>query len=127
MAARKRHDPVSKPADGYEAFDQLRNTDPEREYCYVNPNDEKGGVEHYRDFQGYELEHKREGGPVQIGGKGVAEGTVITRFGQWLMSRPKSVAALVRAREQASVDAFEKKVLRHGNIEDGMRGLHGPG
>lgn len=118
---RKRHDPPSRPADGYRPLDLIRNRDPGRHYVFANPNDEETGVNAYL-AQGYQLERKRPDGPRLVGGDGVSEGDVITRMGAQLVSIDMSERKAAEQEVFATADAFDRRVLKTGNIEDPMRG-----
>jgi len=121
MAARKRKDPTSHSADGYRAYDQIDGMDETREYKLVNPNDELSGVEVY-EAMGYTIETRRPGGPKPRVGKTVGDGQAITVLGQYLMSRPKSEAVAEYEAGQKRADALDRRILRDGNIDDGLRG-----
>lgn len=120
MPARKRHDPPSLPADGYQPWDQLRNTDPDRHYCYVNPNDEATGLANYLAM-GYEVERKRAGGPVSAVGKQNTEGSEIAVRGQVLVSIPKAERISMNAGRVADVSVNERRLLKDGGM-DRLRG-----
>jgi len=119
--ARKRKDPTSRSADGYRAYDQIEDLDPTRDYKLVNPNDELSGVEVY-EAMGYEIETRRPGGPRPKIGKTVTDGQAITVLGQVLMSRPIEVAQAEYEAGQKRADALDRRILKDGNIEDGLRG-----
>jgi len=121
MAARKRIDPKSRPADGRRNYDGVINADPSRKYVWVNPNDEATGVSAYEGM-GYVLERKREGGPRAAVGKAVAEGEVVTSMGQYLMSCPLEDFEAETAAGQLRADALDRRILKDGGIEDGLRG-----
>lgn len=128
-ATAKRNPPARMP-DGARPWDQIAGGDPEREYVYVNPNDELYGVSYYESI-GYEVEHQREGGPRPRVGKTLGDGGVITCLGQVLMSAPKSTVDQIRKfgvggglGGQAYVDEIEKRILKPGGV-DGLRGIGG--
>src|SRR6185295_5571030 len=127
MARRKRIDPPSTAADGFRALDKLAGTDPDRFYVYANPNDSECGVAFYLTKPGARLEMKRPDGPRQVAGDGVAEGEVLTRLGMQLVSYPMSVKREEMAESAASANAFDRRVLKDGNVEDPMRGRHALG
>ncbi len=124
---RKRHDPPSRAADGFRALDALdENTlDPNRWYVLTNPNDVETGTEAYLTIPGACIELKRKDGPRLVVGDGVAEGTAITRMGQILVSYPKSEKLAEMAEVNAKADAFDRRTLKTGNVEDSMRGQSG--
>lgn len=120
--ARKRVDPKSQPADGFRAWDRFHNLDEDRKYVCANPNDEMSGVEMYLAL-GYEIELKRPGGPRPFIGKTVADGQAVTVNGQVLMSKPLDAFEAEEVRPgQARADALDRRILKDGNIEDGLRG-----
>ena len=118
---RKRVDPKSHLADGQRAYDQFHDLDPGRDYKLVNPNDDLSGLEVY-EAAGWESEVRRPGGPRSKVGKTVAEGQVITVLGQVLVSRPLAESLAEYQAGQMRADAFDRRILKTGNIEDGMRG-----
>jgi hypothetical protein len=123
MAGRKRHDPVSRPADGFRPIDRVKNLDPSRHYVLTNPNDEETGTPFYTDILGYEVEHVRTGGPRAAIGKVVTEGNAVTSMGQILVSCPKEEKEARDAQGWAHADTMDRRILRDGNIDgDGMRG-----
>lgn len=124
MARRKRIDPPSTAADGYRALDKLAGTDPTRFYVYANPNDSECGVPFYLAKPGAQLERKRQDGPRQIAGDGISEGEVITRLGMQLVSYPMSEKREEQRTVETLANAFDKRVLKDGNVEDPMRGRH---
>lgn len=119
--ARKRIDPVSRPADGRRADDHLRNADPNRHYVFANPNDEGTGVESYLS-QGYEIEKRRPDGPRPLAGKTVGDGEAITVRGQILMSRPLDVHEAELAQGQAIADSWDRRIRKSGGLEGDARG-----
>lgn len=124
MAARKRIDPPSTSADGYQPLDQVDNRDPDRVYAYVNPNDIDTGVESYK-ADGYVVELKRPDGPrIPLGYEAIGDGDVITRRGQYLMSAPRQVKADKDTETWDAAKRFDKATLKSGNL-DPMRGMHG--
>lgn len=119
MPARKRIDPKSVPTDGYRQAERVLNQDPNYHYVWVNPNDEDCGVASYL-ADGYEF--VRKGDQEQVPRGHVKEDEVWTFKGQKLMrclaaERDERVSA-----GQDGVDAIERRMLRDGNIEDGLRG-----
>jgi hypothetical protein len=122
MAGRKRIDPVSRPADGFRPWDRITNRDPNRHYVLTNPNDEETGTSYYVGMLGYEVEHQRPGGPKAAVGRSFKEGEAVTSGGQILVSCPIEEK---NARDQqgwAYADAMDRRILRDGNVEDGLRG-----
>lgn len=121
MAARRRHDPVSRPADGYVGFDRIDNQDPERRYVLTNPNDAGTGTDAYV-ARGWEIELQRPGGPRAALGRTTKEGDAITSGGQILVSRPRAEVEAEEAIAQSRCDLVDRRILKDGNIEDGLRG-----
>ena len=122
MAARKRHDPPSTPADGRRVLDQLSGADPDRHYVVANPNDEATGVEMYKAL-GYEFERKRADGPRWAGGGGASEGEVMTRLGGMLMSISAAGRAEIEEPWKQANDGFDRQVLKGGHLSnDHLRG-----
>lgn len=122
MAGRKRHDPVSRPADGFRGWDRVKNLDPNRHYVLTNPNDDDTGTAYYVGALGYEIEHERPGGPKSAVGRTVKEGDAVTAGGQVLVSCPLEEKRARDAQGWAFADAMDRRILRDGNIEDGLRG-----
>lgn len=120
MAARKRVDPKSVPTNGSVNPERLQRRNPERHYVWVNPNDDDGGVEGYL-ANGYELERRTEDGVIAPRGAAKDDG-VWTFKGQKLMSCPLEDEEARRADGQAISDRIDQRILRDGQIEDGMRG-----
>jgi hypothetical protein len=121
---RKRHDPPSRAADGFRALDVLVNPDPDRWYVFTNPNDAETGTQAYLQIPGAVLERNTKDGVRLLAGNGVAEGDVITRTGQQLVSYPKEEKLAQVGEVNAKADAFDKRTLKEGNIDDPMRGKH---
>lgn len=122
MAGRKRIDPKSTPADGFRPWDRVTSRDPGRHYVLTNPNDEETGTSYYTGVLGYDVEHVRAGGPRAAIGKTMAEGAAVTSGGQILVSCPIEEK---EARDQQGwryADAMDRRILRDGNVEDGLRG-----
>ncbi len=124
MGRRKRHDPPSTAADGFRHLDKITGADPSRWYCFTNPNDSSTGTAAYLMREGARVELKTPDGPRLVAGDGVKEGDAITREGQILVSWPKEVRSAEVSEWQATANAFDKKVLRDGNVEDPMRGRY---
>lgn len=122
MAGRKRHDPISRPADGYRPIDRVKNLDPNRHYVLTNPNDEEVGTPFYTDVLGYEVETVRADGPRAAIGRTVKEGSAVTSLGLVLVSCPKEEKDARDAKGWAMSDAIDRRILKSGNIEDGLRG-----
>jgi len=119
--ARKRVDPKSTAADGRRNYEGVKNADPTREYIWANPNDEMTGVPSY-EGRGFEIELRRPDGPVAAIGKTPGEGQPIMSLGQVLMSRPREEADIEHQAGQLLADALDRRILKDGNIEDGLRG-----
>lgn len=124
MAARKRIDPPSTPADGYRQLDRVDGRDPNRVYVFANPNDPETGVEAYK-AEGYEVERSRPDGPRLFAGNGVATGSEITRKGQILMSAPRQVKEALQVAAWAEADGYDRAILAHGNVEGGADPMRG--
>jgi hypothetical protein len=123
MAARKRIDPPSTSADGWQPLDRVEQQDPDRVYVFANPNDPETGVDSYRN-DGYVIERKRADGPSLFGCADVAEGEVLTRRGQYLMSAPRTVKVDKDREVWSTAKAFDQRTLKTGNL-DPMRGMGG--
>ena len=121
MAARTRHDPPSRSADGFRRLEDVLNKDPNRFYIFADPNNEDTGVSHYEAL-GYEVERKRADGPKLIGGLGVSEGDALTRSGQVLMSCPLAAREEAESFAAAKAQAFDDRIRRNGNLEAGEHG-----
>lgn len=121
MAGRKRHDPVSRPADGRRPYGEVLNRDPGRQYVWTNPNDEQTGTESYK-AAGFEVETRRADGPRAAIGKAIAEGEAITTNGQILVSRPIEEKEAEDAAGWAIADGWDRRILKDGNVEDRLRG-----
>ena len=119
--ARKRNDPMSRPASGVRPWDQLNNRDPDKVYVWVNPNDDSTGVEFYSGL-GYEVETYRKDGPQPKVVRTLKDGAEITCMGQVLMSCPRSHRDQLDAEGMAGVDAMEKRIVRPGGV-DSLRGF----
>lgn len=119
--ARRRIDPVSRPAIGVTKWDQLRNPDPNLHYVYVDPNNKLFGLEYYKSL-GYSVEKKRPDGPSPVAGRTISDGDEITALGHVLMSCPKELVEQREAEGQAHVTALEAKMLKQGGV-DGLRGF----
>ena len=124
MAARKRIDPTSRPADGFRPIDVLRNADPNRHYVFANPNDDFTGVEYYSNL-GYDVEKKRADGPKPAIGKTVGDGEAITVHGQILMSCPKELFSDRSGAGQEIADALERRIRRPDKDVAGRHGVPG--
>lgn len=121
MAGRKRLDPVARPADGRKNYDYVAGKDPNRHYVLANPNDDATGLASYLD-RGYAVETVRTGGPATPTTKDAAPGAKVTRGGLVLVSRPMEDHRLEEAEGQELASAFERRILRDGGVEDGLRG-----
>ncbi len=124
MARRKRHDPPSRAADGYRALDVLTNTDPNFEYVFADPNNVECGVPMYLSIPGAFLVLKSVDGPRLVIGDGVAEGSVVTRYGQQLVAYPRQYKVDQQAEVAAKATTFDRRVLKDGNVDDPQRGRH---
>lgn len=124
MAARKRHDPTSRPADGRRAADVLRNADPTRHYVFANPNDLECGVQSYLDDEEmeYRVETATADGVRPSVGRTVSEGGQVTSKGQVLLSCPLVNKVERDQRMGATADAMERRILRDGHVDDAFRG-----
>lgn len=119
MPARKRIDPKSTPADGSRHPERVLKRDPAKHYVWVNPNDEDCGVSSYL-ANGYEIERQSADGVLVP--RGNAKDGVWTFKGQVLMSCPLEDEEARRAEGQSMADAVDRRILRDGQIEDGLRG-----
>lgn len=118
MAGRKRHDPVSRIADGRQAHDRIRDKDPDRSYVLVAPD----AIDYYEEELGYVIEHARPDGPRAMGRK-LAEGTEIRSGGHVLMSCPKEDRDAWDTRLARQSFEVEKRILKdEGLYADGLRG-----
>lgn len=122
MAGRKRIDPVSRPADGFRPWDRIKNLDPNRHYVLTNPNDDDTGTAYYVGQLGYDVETVRAGGPRSAIGKTIKEGDSVTSGGQVLVSCPIEEKNARDEQGWAYADAMDRRILKNGNIEDGLRG-----
>lgn len=122
MAGRKRHDPVSRPADGRRPIDRISNLDPGRQYVLTNPNDHETGTDLYVGALGFEVETYRQGGPRPAVGRTFTEGDAVTSFGQVLVSRPIEMKIAEDAQGEAISRALDRRMLKDGNVDDGFRG-----
>lgn len=126
MAGRKRHDPVSRPADGRRPIDRILNMDPGRQYVLTNPNDPETGTDFYVGVKGFEVELQRQGGPRAAVGRTFKEGDAVTSFGQILVSRPIEEKIAEDEQGEAIARALDRRMLKDGNVEnDGFRGGRG--
>lgn len=124
MAARKRIDPPSTAADGYQPLDQVDRRDPGRVYVFANPNDIDTGVEAYK-AEGYSVELKRTDGPrLRIGYDVLNDDEALSCKGQVLMSAPRQVKRDKDSEAWSAAKRFDQATLKTGNL-DPMRGMHG--
>lgn len=121
MAARKRHDPESKPADGRRSFDRISNKDPRRHYVLASPHDSDTGVDFYVSALGYDIERHRADGP-RANVKSAQEGDEVRSGGLVLVSCPIEEHELRVAEGQLLPDKIDRRILKSGNIDDGLRG-----
>jgi hypothetical protein len=131
MPARKRHDPpqTKTPVDGGEiTADMTSGKDPDRHYVYVNPV-ALAGVDQVGMYEGmgFEIEKYRPGGPrpLSVSSRLVKDGADITSSGQVLMSCPKSEHDRRKAAGEAMAQAYDKRMLSKGELDDGFRGGNG--
>lgn len=119
MPEAKRHDPPSRPVDG-DINEQAVwvNLDPNRVYCEANPNDEDTGVAEMTRL-GWVVESARKDGPRLAGGTAASDGSTLTRKGQVLMSRDRSL------HQEALQSAWAVAKQRSGAI--GEPGNYDPG
>lgn len=120
MAARTRHDPASKPADG-RMDSRIRQQDPNRHYVWTNPADQDTGTDSYMQM-GYEVERHGPDAPKTFGGRKIGDDDAIMFKGQVLVSCPIGDYAEREGVGQAQIDALDRKILKRGSIEDGLRG-----
>lgn len=121
-AGRKRHDPVVRAADGQRSFDRVAGKDPARHYVLTNPNDEETGTAYYLNQLGYEVEKVRPNGPTSSASYQGTEGGKVTSGGQILVSAPMDRFETRVTDGQEMAGLLEKRILRHGGVEDAMRG-----
>lgn len=123
----KRRDPAVKRVDRTLAWGALKNADPAKKYVYVNKADQLGGIGYYENI-GYEIETKRDGGPV-CGSlrKGTPNGSPIEFMGHVLMSIDKEEVEAQDAEGMESVIAMQRRILGPGAGEklDDIRGIRG--
>lgn len=122
MAGRKRLDPVLRAADGRNRYDKIGGKDPNRHYVLTNPNDEQTGTAHYENELGYQVETVRAGGPSTAASRNATPGAKVTSGGQVLVSCPLEEFQAREAEGQALSGALERRILKDGGVEDGMRG-----
>lgn len=119
--ARKRIDPKSTAPDGGAANpERLLKRDPSRYYVWVNPNDDDTGCQSYL-ADGFRMEEKVEGGVIAPRGS-TKDDNVWTLKGQKLMSCPLEERQDRDSAGQAVSDSVDRRILKQGNIEDGLRG-----
>lgn len=124
-AARKRHDPPSREADGRTSWDEILNKDPNRHYALVDPNDRFSGLNRYLQ-RGYIVEQRRADGPRVAGEwQPQGDGSEVRSGDLVLVSRPMSVhEAEARALAKPS-EVVEKQILKEENVSDGFHGHSG--
>ena len=118
--ARKRIDPVSRPADGYRPYEKLKNTRPDKDYRLVNPNDEMTGVAAYQDA-GWTVETIGPDGVRVSTGRTAKDGDAVTSLGQYVMSRPKEFGQQEFEAGQAVADALDNRILANASFEGPAR------
>jgi hypothetical protein len=124
MKPTKRVDPKSRPPSGRRPWDHVENRDPNRHYCFANPNSQDTGVDYYLSI-GYEVVKYSVDGPRPKVFRTLKEGDAVTCMGQILMSIPLDEKQSMDAEMMANVDAIERKMIRSGGIADSMRGSAG--
>lgn len=123
-----RQDPAPR-YNGDAPWDKVLNRDPERDYVYVNPNDDMFNPSYYQSL-GYEVERKREGGPRAAVGKTASDGDLITVMDQVLMSCPMETRRQLDQHGigggggQSYIDRIDAKILKPGGV-DSLRGMDG--
>lgn len=119
--ARKRIDPKSTAPDGGAANpERILNRKRDRYYTWANPNDEDTGCASY-EADGYVFERREEGGVIVPRGSTKEDG-IWTFKGQKLMSCDLADREAIVAAGQANSDGIDQRMLKRGNIEDGLRG-----
>jgi hypothetical protein len=120
MPARKRHDPPFR-SDLGQFRTELLDTDENRVYVFLNPND-SNQIASY-EAMGYEVERIREGGPRLASRKPPKEeGGPVTFHGQVLYSCDRAEREAVEAEGQSIIDGYDRRI-KGGTIDDGIRGL----
>jgi hypothetical protein len=120
MAARKRHDPPSRPAE-HVGYDQVGNLDPNRHYVFADPNDPYCGMQAY-EAKGYIVEKATSEGPVALRGR-TKDGQV-TSLGSVLMSCPIEQKQEEDERAANYAKAIDSRILKEAGL-DGFRGGRG--
>lgn len=118
MAGRKRHDPISRAADGRQPHDRIKNKDPNRDYVLVHPD----AVDYYEEEMGYVVELARADGP-RASGRKLADGGEVRSGGHVLMSCPREKRDAWNAELAVQSFEVEKRILKdEGLMADGLRG-----
>lgn len=118
MAGRKRHDPVSRAADGRTQHDRIKNKDPNKNYVLVHPD----AVDYYVEEMGYDIEVYRPDGP-RASGRKLPDGSEIRSGGHVLMSVDKEKREAWDAELSVQSLEIEKRILKdEGLVADGLRG-----
>lgn len=118
MAGRKRHDPVSRAADGRTQHDRIKNKDPDKDYVLVHPD----AVDYYSEEMGYEIELSRPDGP-RASGRKLADGGEVRSGGHVLMSCSREKRDAWNAELAVQSNEVDKKILKdEGLMADGLRG-----
>lgn len=121
----KRHDPPTRPVDG-DINDAAVwvNQDPNRVYCEANPNDEDTGVNEMLRL-GWTVELARKDGPRAIGGAVAADGSQLTRKGQVLLSRDRTLHEQYLRQTWAVADQRSGAISSRGGPGTDFRGPTG--
>jgi hypothetical protein len=118
MAGRKRHDPVSRMADGRRQHDRIKNKDPNKDYVLVHPD----AVDYYLEEMGYEIELARPDGPRSSGRK-LPDGSEVRSGGHVLMSIAREKREAWDAELAMQSLEVERRILKdEGLMADGLRG-----
>lgn len=122
---RKRHDPISRPADGRNEFDEIENKDPDMHYVLTDPNDARCGTKSYLR-RGYHVVLESADGPRAAGGRATtADGSEVRSGDLVLVARPMSETIKENERMSRVSREIEKRILKEENVEDGLRGRSG--
>jgi hypothetical protein len=124
-AARKRHDPISRDADGRSNWDDIVNKDPDRHYALVDPNDRFSGLNSYLR-RGYIVEEHRTDGPKVAGEwQAKGDGNEVRSGDLVLVSRTMAIHEAEQKRLAKPADQIERQILKEENVDDGLRGRTG--
>lgn len=120
MAARKRIDPVSTPANGaHHGENRLSNLDPSKHYVWVDPNSDTGLPEYLGN--GYQEVLAGADAP-KLKGSRANSGEVMSWKGQVLVQKDGDEVNAERMQEQAKLDQLDARMLKSGALDDPMRG-----